>query len=131
MRDREHVPWQERARCKTLTPEQADEIFFPKAGGKSNRAKEFCHGCPVEKECLQDTLAKGGVGFWAGTTEPERNRMVAFLKLVPSQLDKVPDVIPRHKDPINIPVPVNLLGDPLFGLEGPSREEELKMYGLE
>jgi WhiB family redox-sensing transcriptional regulator len=121
--------WQELARCATLTPKESDAIFFPKPGGKSKQADAFCLGCPVRDKCLDQALTLGpsAIGFWAGTTEPERRRMAGFLKMLPSEFD-IPE--PRNRMPRRIPVSDNVLGDPLFGVEGPSMDEELRMYGM-
>lgn len=127
--------WEELALCRNLTPEQADAIFFPSGGGKSNKAQKFCESCPVLKECLQNALEKGAVGFWAGTTEPERRRMIEFLQLIPSQLDTIPDVVPVRPKYRKITPNENPLNDPLFGVDGPSDDElssleNLRAYGM-
>lgn len=75
--------WWERAKCKDVDP----EIFAPKPmygaaarlGRDWSRARATCHGCPVQKDCLEYTLAApppGDVGgydylFAAGFTPDE------------------------------------------------------------
>lgn len=113
-------------KCAKLTPAQADAIFFPKPGGKSKTARMYCADCPVISSCLKRQLRLGGPGFWAGTTEDERKRMAEFLDLVPSELDDfIPPVVRKKVYPVR--PDANILSDPLYGVEGPSPEEELKM----
>lgn len=123
--------WQELALCAQLSPIEADAIFFPKPGGKSKQADEFCKGCPVRAKCLDRALTMGpsAIGFWAGTTEPERRRMAGFLKMLPSEFD-IPEPTLKSRRLRPIPSLDNVLNDPLYGVEGPTRDEELRMYGL-
>lgn len=123
--------WQELALCTSLSPEEADAIFFPKPGGKSKQADKFCLACPVRDKCLEQALVLGpsAIGFWAGTTEPERRRMAGFLRMLPSEFD-IPEPTARSRRLRSIPAGDNILNDPLFGVEGPSMEEELRMYGM-
>lgn len=58
--------------CRSLSPQEADKIFFPSSGGKSTQAKKICDACPVEAMCLRQAIEKGLQGFWAGTTDRER-----------------------------------------------------------
>lgn len=124
--------WRDRAKCAKLSISESDQLFFPGPGGKSKAAAKFCEGCPVVAECLNETLALGGVGFWAGTTEGERERMIKFLGLMPAQLDTVPEEVPRRRKLRNIPAATNILDDPLYGVEGPSELElaDLSRYGM-
>lgn len=79
----------------------------------------------------------GSQGMWAGTTEPERKRMIEFMGLVAVELDDF--VPPESRDDFVKSRPKrfkkvdpNPLSDPLFGVEGPTPEEleELARYGL-
>lgn len=132
--------WRNKRKCRNLTPEQADKIFFPKPGGKSKAAKAYCLDCPVISQCLKENLALGALsqGMWAGTTEPERRRMAQFMGLVAVELDNFMPPEPKARDRRlrRIPPKVNELDDPLYGLEGPSDDEimlmetEAKSFGL-
>lgn len=76
--------WREQAKCKDLPPDQADKLFFPGAGGKSNSAKKFCSDCPVRLECTDSaTLGKEEFGYWGGIAADD-------LRLMgPDRLEKV------------------------------------------
>lgn len=131
----ESSDWRNNRKCSKLTPNQADNLFFPKPGGKSKAAKNYCSDCPVIDKCLNEAIALDSMGFWAGTTEGERRRMAEFLGLVAAQMDEfVPEPTRRTRKLRPIRKDQNILGDPLFGLEGPSEAdiflEELSMYGL-
>lgn len=71
-------PWEDQSRCKQLTPEQADALFFPSHGGKPNKANTFCGGCPVESLCIERAVQNNLDGFWAGTTREQRTAMRTF-----------------------------------------------------
>lgn len=118
--------WRNKRKCAKLTPAEADSIFFVKAGGKSKAAKAYCSDCPVLSNCLDEQIRLGGPGFWAGTTEEERRRMAQFLKLVPMEVEDFAPPIVRRKVR-SIKKEPNILSDPLYGVQGPSPEEELKM----
>lgn len=62
------MAWRDKARCVGLDP----NIFFADDGDVS-RAKEVCHGCEVQAECL-DYALKNNVDFgvWGGSSGPER-----------------------------------------------------------
>lgn len=69
--------WLRHAACVDADP----ELFFPvgesgPAAEQARRAKEVCHRCPVERECLEWALETGRTsGVWGGTDEEERRRM--------------------------------------------------------
>lgn len=119
--------WRTEAKCAKLAPSESDAIFFPKPGGKSKTADIFCSDCPVRNKCLNEALLRGGSGFWAGTTEPERRRMTLFLKLLPNQLDDFMPVEPtaRSRRLILVPVSVNVLNDPLYDVADPTEADLL------
>ena len=58
--------------CRALTPQQADDIFFPNSGGKPTKAKALCDTCPVLGMCLKKACEEGLEGFYAGTTQSDR-----------------------------------------------------------
>lgn len=79
------------SKCKALTSEESDALFFPGPGGKKNKAEAFCLGCPVRSQCLQDAIRYKLVGFWAGTTDDERRDMADFLDVVAVGLPMPPE----------------------------------------
>lgn len=68
----DHQPWREHGKCASLTPEQADKLFYLSKGQSSAPAKAFCSDCPVRKPCLFFALFYKESGIWAGTTDKER-----------------------------------------------------------
>lgn len=48
--------------------------WFPERGTSTAELRAVCARCSVQAECLADALARGVVGFWAGTTTRERRR---------------------------------------------------------
>lgn len=89
--DREYTPvvpvprWSARPACAEADP---DLFFRPDRGGIGNgeepqerhdregEAKEFCAGCPVDRECLAFALKYRLTGVWGGTNDEERRRLV-------------------------------------------------------
>ncbi|MFD4118353.1 WhiB family transcriptional regulator [Streptomyces niveus] len=69
--------WLRDAACVDADP----ELFFPvgdsdPAAEQVARAKEVCHSCPVERQCLEWALNTGRTsGVWGGTDEEERRRL--------------------------------------------------------
>lgn len=118
--------WRVQRKCMTLSPQEADALFFPPPGGKSKAAKLFCSACPVQAQCLTETLTYNTPGFWAGTTEDERRAMVKFLDLIPAEVDDFIPPVGRRKLR-SVRVDANIYNDPLFGLDGPSDDELLVM----
>lgn len=72
--------WQERARCKDLSIEESDKLFFLKRGGSPKKAQEFCAKCPVIEECRVDSILYGERGIWAGMTDEMRQTVTSFVK---------------------------------------------------
>ncbi|EGD43250.1 WhiB-related protein [Nocardioidaceae bacterium Broad-1] len=70
--------WAPLAACRTAV--QPDAMFV--RGGKQNKAKQICVGCPVRAECLAEALDNQiDWGVWGGMTERERR---ALLRREPS-----------------------------------------------
>jgi WhiB family transcriptional regulator, redox-sensing transcriptional regulator len=75
--DMDSWEWLREAACAGADP----ELFFPvgdsgPAAEQTARAKEVCHGCPVERQCLEWALATGRTsGVWGGTDENERRKL--------------------------------------------------------
>ena len=71
--------WRSRGACLSVDP----ELFFPLSSAgpaieQMNRAKSVCTRCPVCAECLDFALATRQVhGVWGGTSEDERQRILA------------------------------------------------------
>ena len=123
--------WRALSKCAALTAKEADALFFPPPGGKKNRAESFCNDCPVMRECLSTALPKGTVGFWAGTTEQDRQGMRDFVSAVIPMPLPISDVMPkeptrraRRLRTVHSSHPVGL-----DAIEGPTLIEELQMLG--
>lgn len=69
--------WRDQASCRFVSP----ELFFPTGSTgpaieEIRTAKAVCHGCHVQRECLQFALETNQeAGIWGGTTEDERRRL--------------------------------------------------------
>lgn len=70
----------EKAKCASLDPFDADELFFPSTGGKKNKAVAYCADCPVATFCLLNAIATEMDGFVAGTNVKERSKMGSVLR---------------------------------------------------
>jgi WhiB family redox-sensing transcriptional regulator len=74
------VRWQEHAACRGLDPAEAMRIFFVGVGEGQDEAMSYCVRCPVRQECLDDALARPGIGdhgVRGGTSERQRRRLRA------------------------------------------------------
>lgn len=74
--------WRSDALCASLTPEQADDIFFFGPGKSSRSAKLYCSSCPVRQECGEFAILYGEQGAWAGMTDAERDAVAPMLRPV-------------------------------------------------
>lgn len=81
-----------RGACNTLTPQEADRIFFPGSGGKSSQAKKICDACPVNAMCLVQAIENGLKGFWAGTTDKDR---LVMAELYHMQVVPIESLVPE------------------------------------
>lgn len=51
-------------------------LFFAEDGHVPDAARQACESCPVRSQCLEFALADPrNAGYWAGTTQRERNRI--------------------------------------------------------
>jgi WhiB family redox-sensing transcriptional regulator len=67
-------PWRLDAACNPLTA----DTYYPHKGSSSAAAKEVCHHCYVEGECLAYALERNEkVGIWGGKSRQERRAMRA------------------------------------------------------
>jgi hypothetical protein len=96
-------PWQSRAKCKDLSVEESDKLFFLGRGGSPIRAQEFCAKCPVQEECRKEAILYDEQGIWAGLTDDQRSYLAPHLKpvlLKEARLDRqlkefdLPNVLP-------------------------------------
>lgn len=76
----EENDWRLHAKCRNLTPAQADALFFPGSGGKSGPARRYCETCPVLSTCLTVAIASNQEGFVAGESYESRKEMARFVK---------------------------------------------------
>lgn len=66
--------WKNDAACRDEDP----ALFFPDGeSGPANRrqiqrAKSFCHRCPVADDCLDEAIERREYGIWGGFTDEER-----------------------------------------------------------
>lgn len=72
--------WRASALCGSLTPEQADELFFIGPGKKAKRAQLFCAQCPVKKECRDFSILYEEQGIWAGMPDSDRKAIAPLLR---------------------------------------------------
>jgi hypothetical protein len=132
MHSGERHEWRALSKCAALTTEEADALFFPPPGGKKNRAETFCQDCPVLRECLSTALPKGTSGFWAGTTEQDRQGMRDFVQSVIPMPLPISEVMP--KEPTRRSRRLRVVPDSshpvgLDAISGPTFIEELQMLG--
>jgi WhiB family transcriptional regulator, redox-sensing transcriptional regulator len=85
----QRAQWLDAGACRSEDP----ELFFPiTASGPSARqiaaAKEVCHRCGVQNECLHYALeSHQSYGVWGGTSEEERVRMAEPHRNAPSRAE--------------------------------------------
>ena len=69
--------WRKDALCRDTNP----DLFFPvgttgPALIQIENAKNVCHECPVQAECLEFALSTNqDTGIWGGTSEEERRKL--------------------------------------------------------
>lgn len=80
----DHQNWRLKAKCKDLTSEEADNLFFLGRGGSTNKAKEFCSTCLVKVQCLNFSLYYKEDGIWAGMSSGERNALPSVIGILSS-----------------------------------------------
>lgn len=70
--------WMKDGLCLQIGP----DLFFPKKGDNTRKAKAVCSRCPVMDECLAYAVAdRSLVGIWGGTVERERARIRKYQRL--------------------------------------------------
>lgn len=66
------LPWRERAACLGI----GTEYFFPDAYTACQvlpSIAQMCEECPVHAECYEHAITSERFGYWAGTSERQRN----------------------------------------------------------
>jgi WhiB family redox-sensing transcriptional regulator len=65
--------WLQHAACSNAGIDP--EMFFPERGdvATAKAATTFCHGCPVERACLEANLHEKQ-GVWGGMSEADRRK---------------------------------------------------------
>ena len=123
--------WRLQAKCRNLSLEQNDSLFFPGPGGKVNKADKFCsderNRCPVLKECLMFAILNDLDGFYAGTTKDDRRSMAPFMGLTP--IVSLPEDQPRKRKVFRKVVVTEDTHAWLDKVEGPA-VEDLATYPL-
>ena len=72
--------WQDEGLCKVR--DLPVNIFFPGQGeAVDQRAQLACLDCPVNAQCLEHALHHETHGYWAGTSEKQRQRIRKNLKI--------------------------------------------------
>lgn len=72
----EHLAWREGALCAQVDP----EVWFPRKGISSRRARNICAECPVRQECLSEALSQDSRhGMWGGLSERARRPLHAAV----------------------------------------------------
>lgn len=54
------------------------EFFFPEKNGwpQLKQIRAICEACWIQEECLEYAIEHEVRGFWGGTTDPERKRII-------------------------------------------------------
>jgi WhiB family redox-sensing transcriptional regulator len=71
--------WAEEAACKDSPPEM---FFFTRSDLDRHRLTKLCNGCPVRADCLDHALVAEEVGWWGGTDDNDRKRLLRQLPQV-------------------------------------------------
>ena len=104
---REEEAWWLRAKCRNLSEDKADALFFPGSGGKPHKADNYCNTCPVLRICLSEALQSGLPGFLAGTTEQARKHMRVFVAETTRKF-----LMPPEPDPTDRPIYLAIVKTP-------------------
>ncbi|MFB4265368.1 WhiB family transcriptional regulator [Nonomuraea sp. GTA35] len=63
--------WRSRSTCKDVDP----DLFFPDAGPLPRSVARICQRCPVLITCTFDALRRNDLGYQAGLSKAERDRI--------------------------------------------------------
>lgn len=76
--DATHLNWMLEARCGSLSPEDADALFFP-TNGLPEPGRALCDTCTVFYECFgYATVNRFKEGTFAGESGAERRRRLGI-----------------------------------------------------
>ena len=101
--------WHDQAVCKTVDP----EMWFPDGGlnNKWNKAYRICASCPVQQECLTESLENGEeYGIWGGVSAGVRQRLLPKYRrsnpakrtsMVNKLLDDLHDMIEKNQQQLD------------------------------
>jgi hypothetical protein len=92
--------WTTQAKCRDLGSNRRDrDLMFPspRNGRQIARAKRFCQGCPVARQCLRDGDGDG-FSVRAGLTGDERRRLQQGTKVAACDRCQLP-FVPRPANP--------------------------------
>jgi WhiB family redox-sensing transcriptional regulator len=65
-------PWMVDAACRGLDP----ELFYPRLGEPTDRARAICNRCPVKQACLALAMrANERDGIWGGLSGRQRRAL--------------------------------------------------------
>ena len=67
--------WRQRGRCRELSFEEVDEIFFPEKHVHATAAKNYCRECPVINVCRAYAVFYKEDGFWGGLTANDKREI--------------------------------------------------------
>lgn len=56
------------------------DLFFSDEPTEILKALAICQTCPIRAKCLEDALSREDYGVWGGTTEAQRDQMIAANK---------------------------------------------------
>jgi len=84
--------WQVDAKCKDLSLDESERLFFTQTKLSLRRAQAYCSSCPVQELCLNAALSFDSIFIWAGTSEKERRKLTGLKR-------------PRNSYPPLVPVP--------------------------
>lgn len=98
-------PWRSQAKCKDLSSQESDSIFFVVKGGSTTRAEKYCGDCPVKMQCLAFAIVHDEDGIWAGTSPRERARMKMDPNLVTHLLTYLPYLENRESQGKRLNIP--------------------------
>lgn len=63
--------WRSRSACKDVNP----DLFFQDTGRPARSLTRICQGCPVLIACTFDALRRNDLGYQAGMSKQERDRI--------------------------------------------------------
>lgn len=77
----------EQANCVSIDP----DLFFPEGAMKpqiETYLQRICYNCVIMNDCLNYALRVKVKGYWAATTENQRDDLRRFFGIIPVRLDQ-------------------------------------------